>query len=456
MAKERGDGMFEGERYSFDWMLERIKSCDASEHNKKKVLLFIKTLQMQNISIHSLAHYMRVLYSLLVFTSKVAHEKIEDLDEDLLIAFFDWLKPVKIIRRKRRDGKIVIKEKPVKGDFAPGSKWLYMQYVKRFYCWLLKKEKPRNCMWMRKPRGIETSITERDILTPEEIRKMIDTADNLRTKALIHCLYETGCRAGEFLGMNIGDIEVKKGYARAQVDGKTGKRYVYFIKSWILLHEWIEQHPYKNNPSAPLWISLSSRNYGQRLGLSSLGKILKTVAKRAGIERNVFPHLFRHTSVSHRIMEGYSEEVLKKIYGWTRGSNMLAMVYGHISSGDVERFIAKKEGLIKEEEKRSEALEPVECPRCHTVHPPGTKICGQCNFILDVKTAMELESEEQIWSTALVNLLREKPEIAEMLALKKIELEAKQKIPPEVAQLQAVLSQRTKSHQGQHKKGAVS
>lgn len=427
-------------------MIKAIMASDISEHNKELILLFIKKLKNANLSVATLRYYFRVLGYLGVF---LENKNMEDASEKDLIEFFENLKPAKLIVHKRRDGTIKCQEVPLDRAFSPHTLWLYMGSVRRFYSWLLKEKNPQNCRWIKKPRGANpTPITEKDILTQEEIRKMIDAADNIRTKAMIHCLYETGCRAGEFLGLNIGDIEVRKGYARAQVDGKTGRRYVYFLKSWPLLHQWLEQHPYKNNPNAPLWISLSNRTYGKRIRYTALDSLLKKIAKRAGIKRRIFAHLFRHTSVSHKILAGYPEEVLRKMFGWSKTSNMLTLVYGHISSDDIEHFIERREGLIDEdEEKNTNMLEPVECPRCHTMHPVGTKICSKCNLVLDTELAMQLDSEEKIWSDALATLLKERPDVAEMLALKKIELETKQKTPLEVLQMQAVLNQKTKSLQ---------
>jgi len=62
---------------------------------------------------------------------------------------------------------------------------------------------------MKKYRRIKKrkyKITLKDLLTEEDIKKMINVADNIRNKAFISLLYESGCKIGEMLSIKIKDI----------------------------------------------------------------------------------------------------------------------------------------------------------------------------------------------------------------------------------------------------------
>jgi site-specific recombinase XerD len=63
-----------------------------------------------------------------------------------------------------------------------------------------------------------------EILTQEEIERMINACDNIRDKAIISVLYESGCRIGEFLSLEIKNVQFDQYGAIIIIpNGKTGK-----------------------------------------------------------------------------------------------------------------------------------------------------------------------------------------------------------------------------------------
>jgi integrase/recombinase XerD len=79
---------------------------------------------------------------------------------------------------------------------------------------------------------------------------MIENATNLRDKAFISTLYESGCRIGELLPIKLRSVVFDEYGAVLIVDGKTGMRRIRLISSVPLLANWISNHPFKNNPDA--------------------------------------------------------------------------------------------------------------------------------------------------------------------------------------------------------------
>jgi len=78
-------------------------------------------------------------------------------------------------------------------------------------------------------------------------------------------------------------------------------------------------------------------------GLASNGKI-KKIAKRAGIKKRIYPHLFRHTRAT-RLLSELSESIGAKYLGWVPGSNMVR-IYVHLANEDVEEAILKMHGSV--------------------------------------------------------------------------------------------------------------
>ena len=65
-----------------------------------------------------------------------------------------------------------------------------------------------------------------ELLTEEEIQKMISSCANLRDRALVSVLYESGCRIGEIGNLRIKDVLFDEYGAKIDVLGKTGARRV--------------------------------------------------------------------------------------------------------------------------------------------------------------------------------------------------------------------------------------
>ena len=248
-----------------------------------------------------------------------------------------------------------------------------------------------NDIVLKKPR--DTKLPE-EILTPDEIKKVVQVADNFRDKAIMILLYETASRKGEFLQLKIKHIELdKKEYGMVTIPmGKTDSRKVPIIYSVPYIQNLLNSHPNRDNPDAPLFITQGAW-LGRALGEDGLKLLLKTLSQRAGIKKKVYPHLLRHSRLTELAKE-LTEQELKKFAGWTPNSNM-ASVYVHLSGSDVSNKILANAGLIDQAngiQSNKEILKSIKCPRCDKVNPPDNKYCS-CGFVLDLKEVNKILSE---------------------------------------------------------------
>ena len=81
--------------------------------------------------------------------------------------------------------------------FTEWTKYDYKRALKKFFKWLEKEEL---VSWI-KCTGPRNRKLPEEILTEDDIKKMIDAAHDARDRAIVAVLYESGCRAGEFLSM---------------------------------------------------------------------------------------------------------------------------------------------------------------------------------------------------------------------------------------------------------------
>ena len=149
--------------------------------------------------------------------------------------------------------------------------------------------------------------------------------------------------------------------------------------------------------------------------------MVKRVAESAGIKKNIYVHLFRHTAMTNFAEQGFVESELEIFGTWAKGSNM-PKIYVHPTEDSVNKKRLEKEGIIeKRDQERKEMFKPKKCIKCGCENPVTNKYCDKCFFPLDSKGAMELdkkreELEEKIEKIyPILKKLEEHPEILEKL-----------------------------------------
>ncbi len=236
------------------------------------------------------------------------------------------------------------------------------------------------------------------LITREDIQKMVASCDTQRDRALIMLLWDSGARINEVLSRSICHITFDRYGAVIIVDGKTGERRMRLTSCVPDLQAWVNMHPMRNNPDAPLFITYNRYGTGKKvLNAHTVQNRLKVIAAQAGIQKRVYPHGIRHARLTDLSKQGFSEMELRIIAGW-EASSLMPAVYVHLSGADVENKVLAKAGIIKEDEKAGQdALEARQCPRCRGLCAYDTKYCPHCSLIIDSKVAMEvMQAEEQV------------------------------------------------------------
>jgi len=269
--------------------------------------------------------------------------------------------------------------------FTNWTKYDYKRSIKKFFRWLGKEHL---ISWI-KCNDVKNKKLPEEILTEEDIKKMIYSAQIARDKAIVAVLYESGCRVGEFLSMKIKNVQFDRYGAIIVVHGKTGYRRIRLVSSVPYLAEWINNNPFNGNPEAWLWISI--RNF-KRLPYNSLRTILRIIAEKAEVKKSVNPHAFRHARATH-LANFLTEAQMKEFFGWVQDSDM-ASVYVHLSGRDVDKAILKLYGIeMDKNEKDNELLKPKKCLRCGEINPATNKVCQRCFFPLNEQAEKLLEKE---------------------------------------------------------------
>jgi integrase/ribosomal protein L40E len=280
----------------------------------------------------------------------------------------------------------------------------YHSRLSRFLLWLNKGEYPE-CIASLKPKREYTIKLPEHMPTEEEIKRMIDAADNPRDKAIMSVLYESAMRLHSFLNMKIGDLQFDDYGCKVIVrDTKTGDRVIRLVNSVPALKMWIHYHPNKAEDSH-LWIKVSryANHKGEPLKQGGVEKVLRKLSVMAKIDKRIYPHICRHARLSY-LASRVPESVLRNIAGWTPKSTM-PEVYIHYNNKDVDDAVLTKVygKKLLEEEKASELLKPVTCMKCKTKNDSTAEFCSRCYNPLSEKAISDVE----LVKTAIAQILAE-------------------------------------------------
>ena len=167
---------------------------------------------------------------------------------------------------------------------------------------------------------IETSYKKKEIdsLSEEDIKKIVDKCVTIQQKAIISCLFDSGCRAEEFLNLRLGDVIEVKGdipyyrfIVRSEFSKTNGRTISLFWKPTTeILKHYLETIESRSNQEVLFKTTYDGlRKLLYKLGIRALGKAIN-------------PHLLRHTSATYYAGQGHDYFQLCKRYGWAIGSNM--------------------------------------------------------------------------------------------------------------------------------------
>jgi integrase/recombinase XerD len=156
------------------------------------------------------------------------------------------------------------------------------------------------------------------VLTPYDVQRLIDATDDSpigkRDRAILYFLIDTGCRSAGLRGLTRDALDLERN--RAILTEKGGhSRFVPFTpETGRVLREWLAICP---KDAHTVFCSLRSQNVGDPLGDSGLPLMLKRLARKAGIQKRVFAHAFRHTLASEYTKSGGETLMLREVLGHT-------------------------------------------------------------------------------------------------------------------------------------------
>jgi integrase/recombinase XerD len=176
--------------------------------------------------------------------------------------------------------------------------------------------------WPALPRFLDLEQVDRLLAQAD-----VSTARGLRDKALIELLYATGLRVSELVSLRIGNLNLEEGYLTCV--GKGDKERLVPIGQEAA--DWVRRYLAKGRAElaerASPWLFVNARDGGP---LSRVGfwKVLKEYGIKAGISRDLSPHVLRHSFATHLLERGADLRAIQVMLGHADLST--TQIYTHV------------------------------------------------------------------------------------------------------------------------------
>ena len=179
-----------------------------------------------------------------------------------------------------------------------------------------------------------------DILSTEEIDRIIaavdrSTAKGRRDSAMLEVLYSCGLRVSELTSLRLGDLFFGEGYIR--VTGKGDKQRLVPVSAVARdkIQCYLDERPRKFAGADTLFLN----NRGKALSRVMVFTIIRDAAHRAGIDKTISPHTFRHSFATHLLEGGAGIRQVQEMLG--HESIVTTEIYTHLDGEHLRETVER-------------------------------------------------------------------------------------------------------------------
>lgn len=183
-----------------------------------------------------------------------------------------------------------------------------------------------------------------DTLSEEEIDALIDAIDlgkpqGERNRAMLETLYSCGLRVTELISLKLSDLYFEEGFIN--VVGKGDKQRFVPISEHTQKYINIYRNELRNHIDVkPEHVDILFLNRrGRQLTRAMIFTIIKDLAVKAGVKKNISPHTFRHSFATHLLQNGADLRSIQQMLG--HESITTTEIYMHVDRNDLAREMAK-------------------------------------------------------------------------------------------------------------------
>ena len=276
----------------------------------------------RQLSDNTITSYRRDLHEYITYLEKTGYASIDGIDRSVILNHLQRLK-----------------------DSGKSSRTVsrHISSIRSFHQFLLREKVATQdpTVHLELPK-LEQKLPR--VLSVDEVDTLISIPDcskpqGVRDQALLEILYGTGMRVSELIGLNLEDIHISMGFVR--VFGKGGKERIIPLGGGAITacKRYIEEvrplFTAKQKGVEALFVNMR----GTRLTRQGCWKLLKAHALQAGIQKELTPHILRHSFATHLIENGADLRAVQEMLGHSDIST--TQIYTHVSRSRLKEVYVK-------------------------------------------------------------------------------------------------------------------
>ena len=213
--------------------------------------------------------------------------------------------------------------------------------LKSFYSYLIAEGR----VSVNPARGLAPAKVERKlphILTSKEVELFLEQPDasdakGCRDRAMLELLYATGIRVTELISLKVSDLNLPLEYIHCGSEAKS-RIIPIGAQAKASLHKYMERVR-EHMISVPEEEALFVNCNGRPMTRQGFWKIIKSYARRAGIEEDITPHILRHSFAAHLIENGADLRSVQEMLGHSDIST--TQIYTKLTNQKLKNVYAK-------------------------------------------------------------------------------------------------------------------
>jgi len=167
------------------------------------------------------------------------------------------------------------------------------------------------------------------VLSKNEIKRILNSCNNIKHHCILILIYSAGLRRSELIDLEISNIDSER--MVININGAKGKKdriSLLSINTLNLLRKYYKEYKPKKY--------LFEGSKGGKYSSTSIAKLLKNAANKAGIQKNVTPHMLRHSFATHLLEQGTDLRFIQELLG--HSSSKTTEIYTHVSKKAIDKI----------------------------------------------------------------------------------------------------------------------
>jgi hypothetical protein len=390
--------------YRLPTLLDKLDNLD-NKSNASLIKEFYYYMDKNNLSVNHKLNNLRVIIPFSNFLGSMSFFDIKTKNE--ILQFLDTK-----IKSKSED---------------PDGRWIttwnhYLNRIKQFYRWLYNQENDTEQNEWETPQFVKiknkntkriSPYLESELWEREDILTLIKYENHRRNKAALSLMWDLDGRNHEITSLKLKHIRLKEKYGEGEIpfESKTGTGPILLTLSFPYVRDWLNEHPFKNEPNASLICSLVN---GSPINPEALWTMMQQLRKRILIiidsglikdnkeieklnhlivTKRWNPYCIRHSAITND-SDHLPEYALKKKVRWSMNSKQGARYIKRRMGNELKNKILEYNGIISEDIHKKKPTVS-DCPRCNLVNTFENKYCSKCSYPLVPIAYDEIKQTEE-------------------------------------------------------------